>query len=180
MTLEEEFHGPNLGYVLDIYDRYQNDPDTVDKSTRQFFEGLKSESLSGADLQALIGTINLAQAIRSHGYLAAHLDPLESSTTNDPLLTLEFHHLREDDLLRLPASIVNFSEDVENAQQAIEVLRAIYSKTIGYDYGHIRNPEERDWLSQTAESGRFRPPQQSFDENKLLERLTQVEAFELF
>jgi len=180
MTLEEEFHGPNLGYILDLHDRYQNDPDTVDKSTRQFFEGLKSESLSGADLQALIGTINLAQAIRSHGYLAAHLDPLESSTTNDPLLTLEFHHLREDDLLGLPASLVNFSGDAENAQQAIEALRAIYSKTIGYDYGHIRNPEERDWLSQTAESGLFRPPQQSFDENKLLERLTQVEAFELF
>jgi len=180
MTLEEEFHGPNLGYILDLQYRYQNDPDTVDKSTRQFFEGLKSESLSGADLQTLIGTINVAQAIRSHGYLAAHLDPLESSTTNDPLLTLEFHHLREDDLLGLPASIVNFSGDAENAQQAIEALRAIYSKTIGYDYGHIRNPEERDWLSQVAESGRFRPPQQNFDENELLERLTQVDAFELF
>src|SRR5258706_2840524 len=126
MTLEEEFHGPNLGYVLDLHDRYRNDPDAVDESTRKFFEGRKSEGLSGADLQRVIGAINLAQAIRSHGYLAAHLDPLGSSTTDDPLLTLEFHHLREDDLLRLPASIVNFSGEAESAQQAIESLRSIY------------------------------------------------------
>jgi 2-oxoglutarate dehydrogenase E1 component len=180
MTLEEEFHGPNLGYVLDLYEQYRNDPDTVDMATRQFFEGRKSENLSGADLQALIGAINLAQAIRSHGYLAAQLDPLGSPPKNDPLLTLEFHHVREGDLSGLPASIVNFSGQAGNAQQAIEALRSIYSNTIGFDYGHIRNPQERDWLTQSAESGRFRPPQQPMDEDQILERLTQVEAFELF
>src|SRR4030095_6279051 len=153
MTLEEEFHGSNLGFVLDLYDQYQNDPEAVDESTRKFFEDRKPQGLSGMDLQALIGTIKLAQAIRSHGYLAADVNPLESSTTNDPLLTLEFHHLREDDLLGLTASIVNFSAATKNAQQAIESLRSIYSKTIGYDYGHIRNSEERDWLTQAAESG---------------------------
>ena len=180
MTLEEEFHGPNLGYVLDLHDRYRNDPDAVDDATRKFFEDQEPEGLSEANLRVLIGSINLAQSIRSHGYLAAHLDPLGSSTTDDPLLTLEFHHLHEADLIGLPASIVNFSGNAENAQQSIEALRAIYSKTIGYDYGHIRSPEEREWLTQAAESGRFRPPQQPIDDNELLKRLTQVEAFELF
>ncbi len=180
MTLEEEFHGPNLGYILDLHDRYQNDPDTVDESTRKFFANRKNEGLSGVDLHVLMGAINLAQAIRSHGYLAAHLDPLGTSTTDDPILTLEFHHLRESDLLGLPATIVNLSGDAENAQQAIESLRAIYAKTIGYDYGHIRNPKERDWLTQSAEAGQFRPSQQPIDTNKILERLTQVESFELF
>ena len=182
MTLEKEFHGPNLAYVLDLYDQYRNDPDAVDKETQKFFQGWKSNGLSGADLQALMGTINLAHAIRSHGYLAANLDPLGSSAASDPLLTFDFHRLREDDLLGLPASIVNVSGagGGENAQQAIKLLRSIYSKTIGYDYGHIRNPEEREWLYQAAESGSFRPPLATFDENKLLERLTQVEAFEAF
>jgi len=78
------------------------------------------------------------------------------------------------------ASIVNSSGGAENAQQAIEALRSIYSKTVGYDYGHIRNPKERDWLTQSAESRQFRPSQQPIDENKILERLTQVQSFELF
>ena len=180
MTLEKEFHGPNLGYVLDLQEQYQHDPANVDEATRKFFDGRKSEGLSGADLQAVIGTINLAQAIRSQGYLAAKLDPLDSPPTNDPLLTLEFHRLQEADLVALPASIVSFSRGAENAARAIQALRSIYSKTIGYDYGHIRQPEERSWLNQAAESGQFRPPQQPVDGNQMLERLTQVEAFENF
>jgi 2-oxoglutarate dehydrogenase E1 component len=182
MTLEEEFHGPNLAYVLDLYEQYRNDPDSVDEPTRKYFDKTKPSGLSGVDLPALMGTINLAHAIRSHGYLAAKLDPLGTPPFDDPLLTLEFHHLREDDLIGMPASIVNVSGmgSGENARQAIEKLRTIYSKTIGYDYGHIRNPEERDWLYQSAEYGSFRPPQEGFDEKRILERLTQVEAFELF
>ena len=182
MTLDKEFHGPNLAYVLDLYDQYQNDPDTVDPATRKYFEEWKPAGLSAANLQTLMGTINLAHAIRSHGYLAANLDPLGSSGMDDPLLTFEFHRLREADLQGLPASVVNVfgGQGGENAQHAIQALRSIYSNTIGYDYGHIRNPEEREWLYGAAESGTFRTPTAAIDERKLLERLTQVEAFEAF
>jgi ABC-type polysaccharide/polyol phosphate transport system ATPase subunit len=34
-----QFFGPNLGYVLELYDRYRENPDSVDKLTREFFEG---------------------------------------------------------------------------------------------------------------------------------------------
>lgn len=180
MSFEEEFHGTNLGYVLDLFEKYQSDPNTVDVTTRKFFDQRKIDGLSGIDLQAVIGTINLAQAIRSHGYLAARLDPLGGPSMDDPLLTLEFHHLREEDLPGLPASIVNISAEAGNALEAIDALRSIYSGSIGYDYGHIRDPKERAWLAQAAESARFRPPQQPIDENEIFERLTQVEAFELF
>jgi hypothetical protein len=36
---EEKFYGPNLGYVLELYERYGEDPGSVDEKTRQFFEG---------------------------------------------------------------------------------------------------------------------------------------------
>ena len=123
MTLEKEFHGANLGYVLDLYEQYQNDPATVDKATRQFFEEQKSESLTSAALHALIGTINLAQAIRSHGYLAAQLDPLGNPPIDDPLLTLEFHHIQESDLIGLPASLVNFDNQREVIRDGIILCR---------------------------------------------------------
>ena len=99
----------------------------------------------------------------------------------DPSLSLEFHNLRADDLRQLPPDILGLPVEMGlDAYQAIESLRSIYCGTIGYDYGHIRIPEERHWLSKAAESGRFRAPQSSLDENRLLEILTQVEAFELF
>ena len=64
--------------------------------------------------------------------------------------------------------------------RAIERLRGVYSATIGYDYDHIRLPEERAWLRDAAESRRFRPPQEPLDPLWLLELLTRAEAFEHF
>ena len=116
-----------------------------------------------------------------YGYLSANLDSLGDAPAENPLLTLEFYSLQKEDLLDLPADILNLSDRRGgNAYQAIESLRSIYCGTIGYDYGHIRIPEERDWLYQAAESGRYRPPGQTLDEKKLLERLAQIEAFEVF
>src|SRR5258706_12177312 len=187
MTSDHEFHGPNLGYILELYERYRSDPNSVDEATRKLFQDWRPEDAEPAlraqpELQTLIQIANLAQAIREYGYVAANLDPLGGPVVGDPLLKLAFHNLQEDDLFKLPADIVNLSDakTSQNAHQAIETLRSIYCGTIGYDYDHIRSPEERDWLYQTAETGRFRAPNQKFDEQKLLDRLTQVEAFELF
>jgi 2-oxoglutarate dehydrogenase E1 component len=134
-----------------------------------------------SNLQTVIGAANLAQAIRSQGYLAADLNPL-FKLTGDPSLTLTYHNLREDDLRNLSAEIVNLAicEGAGDAYEAIETLRKIYCGTIGYDYAHVHSREERDWLQETAESGRFRDSHQDMNEVKLLERLSQVEAFELF
>ncbi|HEX9332292.1 MAG TPA: 2-oxoglutarate dehydrogenase E1 component, partial [Anaerolineales bacterium] len=194
MALENEFHGTNLAYILELYEQYRNNPDSVDVTTRKLFEQWSptegTASLPTAlgqapqNLLLLTGAANLAQAIRVYGYLSVDLNPLESApaSTSNPLLTPEFHHVREQDLSSLPADIVNLPEGQasRNAHEAIETLRSIYCGTIGYDYGHIRIPEERDWLYQAAETGLFRPPQQTVGGKNILERLTQVEAFEVF
>ncbi len=182
MTSERNFPGPNLGYILELYDRFQDDPDSVDETTRRLFQRWEPTSPAGQlpiqatpDLLPLSKAVDLAQAIRSRGYLGATLDPLGSDAVGDPSLTLDFHNLNADDLRQLPAKIIAI--EAENAWQAIKRLRLIYSQNIGYDYGHIRIPEERAWLYQAAENGRFR---EQVDKSRLLERLTQVEAFELF
>ncbi len=180
MTFESDFLGPNLGYILELYERFQNDPKSVDESTRRYFERWTSTALDPAlqitpDLVMSFREASLAEAIRARGYLAASLDPLGSSPIGDPSLTFEFYNIKAEDLRQIPAQAVGLTG--ENAEQAIEHLRSIYCQTIGYDYSHIRIPQERDWLYQAAESRRFRTP---IDENDLLVRLTQVEAFELF
>ncbi|MGB7876245.1 MAG: 2-oxoglutarate dehydrogenase E1 component [Anaerolineales bacterium] len=181
MTSKRNFPGPNLGYILELYDRFRDDPDSVDEASRKLFQrwtptppSTTAQQIS-PDVLPLTEAANLAQAIRSRGYLAASLDPLGSEPLGDSSLTLEFHHLDDDDLRQLPAEVVGLQ--AENAFQAFEKLRTIYCQNIGFDYEHIRIPEEREWLYQAAESGRFR---EQIDETRLLERLTQVEAFELF
>jgi 2-oxoglutarate dehydrogenase E1 component len=185
MNLEHEFHGANLAYILELRERFEKDPNSLDDATRRFFEQSRLDevgtSIAVSNLQTVIATANLAQAIRAQGYLAADLNPL-FKLTGDPSLTLEYHNLLEADLRSLPAEIVNLTGDKKagNALEAIEMLRRIYCGTIGFDYAHVHARQERDWLHEAAESGRFRDSAQDMNEVKLLERLTQVEAFEMF
>jgi len=193
MDLWQDFHGPNAGYIVELYERYRQNPDSVDAVTRAYFDQWTPElnGRSGADgvatiaqpaLEKVMGVVNLAQAIREYGHLDAQLDPLGSPPPGDPTLELFTHGLNEDDLRQLPASLVGgpVAEQAANALEAIQALRAVYSSTTGYDYDHLRDPEEREWLRQAAESRRFRPPNDPLDPLALLERLTEIETFELF
>ena len=203
-----EFYGPNLAYVLELYARYREDPNAVDLQTRRFFAGwtppeagsppeagrpadgkLTAAGEPAAEIPAaqppvakVVGATNLAQSIREYGHLAAQLDPLGTPPPGDPSLALAAHGIDEDDLRNLPASVVGgpLAEITATAYAAIAALREIYSTHIGYDYDHIRKPEERAWLREAAESRRYRPSDDSDYLKSLLDRITQVEVFEQF
>ena len=184
-----DFHGPNAGYILELYDRYQQDPASVDAETRAYFKdwspptnGLLVTSSRVESLDKVVHVVNLAQAIREYGHLAAQLDPLGSPPPNDPALDLVTYGLTEADLRELPASLIGgpIAERATNAWEAIQKLRQVYADRTGYDYDHIRLPAEREWLRHAAESGRFCFPQAPVNPTDLLERLTQVEVFERF
>jgi 2-oxoglutarate dehydrogenase E1 component len=147
MPLENEFHGPNLAYILELYQQYRKDPASVDMATRKLFEQWSPDEVAttlptslgqtAQILPSLTGAANLAQAIRVYGYLSTNLDPLDSAPMpeSNPLLTPEFHHVPEEDLSNLPADIVNLPEghSSQNASEAIEILRSIYLRNVtGY------------------------------------------------
>lgn len=186
------FHGPNAGYVLELYERYRQNPASVDDETRRYFEnwtpptdGTAPVSTSAApavDVQKIVGAVNLAGAIREYGHLAAQLDPLGKPPIDDPSLDPATHGITNDDLRGLPASLIGgpLVETSANAYEAIEALRDVYSSHIGYDYDHLRIPEERDWLRHAAEDRAFSIYSEPTNPKALLERLTQVEVFERF
>jgi 2-oxoglutarate dehydrogenase E1 component len=191
MTLGR-FGGVNAGYVFELYERFKQDPESVDPATRAAFEGWSPAELeqgsepvsaSAADnVHAVVSATLLADSIRRYGHLAAQIDPLGSTPPGDPSLSPETYGITEADLQRLPASLVGgpVAETSTTAFEAIEKLRRIYCSSTGFDYAHIFVPEERDWLRHAAESGRFLPPLDPASTEALLDRVTQVEVFERF
>ncbi|MCB8983493.1 MAG: 2-oxoglutarate dehydrogenase E1 component [Ardenticatenaceae bacterium] len=195
MNFWREFHGPNAAYLLSLFEQFEQDPQSVNQAARTFFQKNKADlqRLQGSNGHAppatavaprtdkVMAAVNLAGAVREYGHLAAQLDPLGTPPPGEPSLALEYHGLSEEDLRQLPASIIGGpAGEGGNALEAVQNLRRIYSDTIGYDYDHLRNHEERRWLRQMAETRHFRPPQTPIDGRALLERLTQVETFEQF
>ena len=188
-----DFQGVNAGYVLDLYERFQRDPRSVDPGTRAFFEQHPAEAeqnpetpeprnLEPCDPSVIVGAVNLAQSIRLYGHLAAQIDPLGSRPVGDPTLVPETHGVTESDLRSLPASLIGgpVAEGAESVWDVVERLRQVYCSTTGFDVAHIFVPEERQWLREAIETGRFRAPADPIDPVALLDRLTQVEAFERF
>ncbi len=189
MSFWSQFHGPNAAYAAELYEKYLIDPNSVDPGTRVIFDNLTpppdsaaARTATTADLEKIVATVNLAQSIREHGHLAAQLDPLGTPPKGDPALELQTYGLTEQDLERLPAHLIGgpIAEGAKNAFEAINSLRVVYSSQTGHDYDHVRNPEERAWLRQAAESGIFRAESDPIDPVGLLKRLTEVEAFERF
>lgn len=188
MNIWQEFHGPNAGYVLELYEKYRHNPSSVDQATRNLFDRWKpsedgAAAPAAAEVNKIVGVINLAQTIRSLGHLDVEIDPLgRQKPPGHPLLDYKTYGLTEEELSQLPASPIGgpIVEKSANALEAIKSLREIYCSRTGYDYEHIHLPEERDWLMNTAESGTFRPPQDPINHKALLDRLTRVEVFELF
>ncbi len=198
MNLWDEFFGPNAAYVLDQYERYQQDPASVDPASRAFFDqnpppeailaGLGAApaaavpNAAGPDPAKVAAVFSLALFIRWIGLWAAHLDPLGSPPPDDPALHLETYGLSEAELKAMPASAVGgvAGDRSSNAWEAIQYLRRVYSSTVGYDYLHIIDLEERSWLREAAETGRFSVEQMPIDPVAILRRLTQVEVLEHF
>ena len=92
------FEGVNAGYVLELYERYRQNPESVDPATREAFSSWSPTELetrasdrvpSGQPLpavQVIVGAANLAESIRRYGHLAAQVDPLGSDPPGDPSL----------------------------------------------------------------------------------------------
>jgi 2-oxoglutarate dehydrogenase E1 component len=188
---EREFQDFNYGYVLELYDKFKRNPASVDDATRALFRewtpgdtAVVSAPAAGApvDLATAVRAVNLAQSIRRYGHLAAQIDPLGRRPLGDPALLAETHGVTESDLRALPPSLTGgpLAEGAASMWDVIERLRALYTSTTGYDFAHIFVPEERAWLREAIETGRFRAPVNPIDEVGLLGRLTQVDAFEKF
>ena len=192
------FHGPNAGYVLELYDRYLADPNSVDPEIRAFFaefrptlpptngaaaaERAETGAPAIADVRKIVAAASLALSIREYGHLAARLDPLGTEPLGAPELDPSYHGLTEADLRALPPLVVGgpVAEGAANAAEAIARLREIYSGTIGFDFDHVQIAAERAWLTEAVESRRFAIPLERSAKRALLRRLTDVEAFEKF
>jgi len=122
----------------------------------------------------------LLKAFRMHGHLAAHLDPLGSEPPGDPALEPErlVPKLTPELQARIPTSVLRLSHLGETLADALPRLRETYCGTIAYEIEHISDHEERVWLRQAIESGRYRQPLDADERKALLARLSEVEGME--
>ena len=131
-------------------------------------------------LQAVQSATALLKAFRTHGHLAARLDPLGVEPEGDPALDPEPLGLTPELMAQIPAKILRMWVPGATLADALPHLRETYCGTIAYEIEHISSHRQRVWLREKIESGTFRQPLTNDEQQTLLKRLVEVDALERF
>jgi multifunctional 2-oxoglutarate metabolism enzyme len=155
-------------------------PAAAAAAARQAPEAPPSGQVDEALLQAVQAATSLLKAHRTHGHLAARLDPLGTEPEGDPALDPEPLALTPEVMAKIPAKILRMHVPGATLADALPHLRETYCGTIAYEIEHLASHRQRTWLRQKIESGAFRKPLTQDEQRALLKRLVEVDALERF
>ena len=150
------------------------------------FVELESKPLSPSSpaspelLKAVYKATSLVRSYRTHGHLAAHLDPLGSQPVGDPSLDPSYMALSQELMQQLPAEVLNLAVPGQTVAEALPYLRQVYCGAIGYEFEHIAIHQQRDWMRKMVESGQHRNALPDDSKVRLLKRLIAVDCFGRF
>ena len=130
------------------------------------------------DLNKTVRVQEVIHAYRVRGHLMADINPLEYEQRGHPDLDVLTHNLTLWDLDRTFATGGFAGRPLMKLREILGVLRDSYTRTIGIEYMHIQDPEQRQWIQERVEIPHTKP---SRDEQlNILRKLNEGEAFETF
>jgi 2-oxoglutarate dehydrogenase E1 component len=130
------------------------------------------------DINKVARVQELIHAYRVRGHLMADTDPLEYRQRRHPDLDITNHGLTLWDLDRSFATGGFGGEPFLKLRKILGILRDSYCRTVGVEYMHIQDPDQRKWLQDKIERP-FKKPGRD-EQMRILRRLNAAEAFETF
>ena len=185
----------HTAYFADLYEQYQQDPDSVEPSWKAFFQGYDfgSESFEVSDdivegvktqipehVQKEFQVVKLIDDYRTRGHLFTKTNPVRDRRKYSPSLEISNFGLSSADL----DTVFNAGDIIgigpQSLRQIQKHLEAIYCDAIGVEYMYIRRPNERQWIQDKLNSNdnqsRFTPDQKKH----ILKKLNEAVSFETF
>ncbi|WP_394516758.1 2-oxoglutarate dehydrogenase E1 component [Pantoea sp. SGAir0175] len=202
--------GANQSYIEQLYEDFLTDPDSVDEVWRSMFQqlpgtGVKSEQFHSTTREYFrrlakdatrytstvtdpaanskqVKVLQLINAFRFRGHQHANLDPLglwkqERVADLDPA----FHDLTDADFQE-SFNVGSFAIGKETMKLAdlYAALQQTYCGSIGAEYMHINNTEEKRWIQQRLESVVGHASFSADEKKGFLKELTAAEGLEKY
>jgi 2-oxoglutarate dehydrogenase E1 component len=128
-----------------------------------------------------IKAVELIRAYRLRGHLLAKLDPLGLKKTEYlEELHPEYYGFKKSDYKREIFLNGVTNKKYSNISEILTFLNKTYCGSIGYEYMHISNPEERIWLRRRIEEDENEIKFTKNGKEAILNKLIQAEGFEKF
>src|SRR5262245_30645924 len=112
----------------------------------------ESKEHAEEEAQKSIRAIQLVRAYRVIGHLEARLDPLSLDKRVDhPQLDPSFYGFHDEGLDQPVFMDGVMGLESATPRQMVDILRRTYCGPIGYEFMHINDPEQKDWLQRRIE-----------------------------
>jgi len=151
--------------------------------------------VSDEQAQKQAGVLKLVTAYRSRGHLAAQLDPLDLEHTF-PAVDLEalgllprpaapdldpsFHGLTKSDLdIEFSTGSLAGPQRLK-LRDLVSLLKATYASSIGAEFMHISDAEQRRWVHEQLERAGGKFVLTATEKKRILEKLTQADGLERY
>ena len=135
-------------------------------------------SEADSELEKQSRVMQLINMYRVRGHLLADLNPIAWEVLTHPELDISHYGLSVWDLDREFLTDGLPGPPRQPLRQVLDTLRDAYARTIGVEYMHISEPEEKRWIQQRVEAPTEELPAE--DKKHILERLNAAEGFERF
>ena len=138
---------------------------------------------AGLDLaRKQVAVQSLIAAFRTIGTRAADLDPLSWTPPRAYAeLTPAYYGLTAADMATTFSTADTFLfDDNATLQELVAALGQTYTGTLGAEFMHLTDAEQRRWWQMQLESTRARPSLQAAEKCRLLERLSAAEGLEKY
>ncbi|WP_124642565.1 2-oxoglutarate dehydrogenase E1 component [Amniculibacterium aquaticum] len=186
--------------IEDLYQQYLQYPDSLEPSWKSFFQGFDFalENYSDQDFSPTqyaqnslanngvsddilneFKVVNLIDAYRSRGHLFTKTNPVRTRRHHVPTLDLENFGLSQNDLTKKFNSAVEIGMNgAATLQEIINQLGTIYCDSIGVEYMHILNVEEKSFIKNWIQNNNNQAKLEAKEKVEILHKLNQAVAFE--
>lgn len=190
--------------IDDLYEQYRKYPDALEPSWKAFFQGFDfalenygdegyisengqpsvvvqqvSNSNIPDEIRKEFLVMNLIEAYRSRGHLFTKTNPVRDRRTYSPTLSIENFGLSTADLnAKFNCAIEIGLKEASTLQNIINRLETIYCNSIGVEYMHIDDVEEKKFIRDFLQQNENKPQLSSQQKIEILRKLNQAVVFE--
>ena len=178
----------HVSFYDKLYNKYLENPDSVDTSWRSFFQGYEfaneSYNVLSSDLPTGISkefqVISLIEDFRKRGHLFTKTNPVRDRREYLPKLDIHNFNLNEDDLDTVFQAGNEVGLGPTTLRHILKHLQDVYCQSIGIEYVYIREEKEFNWIKSFIHTNNNQPDFNAEKKLQILQQLNQVVGFEKF
>jgi 2-oxoglutarate dehydrogenase E1 component len=193
MDIESTLSGHNLAFLEALYEAYQKDPSSVDPQwwpvlrdlgggpEREAPAALRVDGREAEQLYLQSRVDKLIEHYRLHGHAAAAIDPLGRPRETTALgLDPAYFGLGAEHMDREFDPGMLMPGRTATLRQILAKLQNTYCRSIGVEYWHIHNLEQRTWLQARMEANENKVVPPPAEQRRILDQLAGVEGVDKF